>query len=73
MTITEKRATFACPVGVSRPSLRTSVPGLWLRAHSRAVLTAIRMLSVLLYSQVKTMAPARSPGKKPKITPGSYA
>ena len=30
MTITEKRATFACTVGVSRPSLRASVPGLWL-------------------------------------------
>lgn len=30
MTITEKRATFACTVGVTRPGLRTSVPGLWL-------------------------------------------
>jgi hydroxysqualene dehydroxylase len=30
MTITEKRATFACTVGVSRPGLRTPLPGLWL-------------------------------------------
>src|SRR5690606_18094864 len=30
MTITEKRATFACTPGMSRPGLRTPVPGLWL-------------------------------------------
>lgn len=30
MTITEKRATFACHPGLNRPAPRTPVPGLWL-------------------------------------------
>lgn len=30
MTITEKRATFACRPGLNRPAQRTPVPGLWL-------------------------------------------
>ena len=30
MTITEKRATFACRPGLNRPTERTPVPGLWL-------------------------------------------
>lgn len=30
MTIAEKRATFACTPGMSRPGLRTPLPGLWL-------------------------------------------
>ncbi len=30
LTITEKRATFACRPGVNRPGIRTPVPGLWL-------------------------------------------
>jgi hydroxysqualene dehydroxylase len=30
LTITERRATFACRPGVNRPAIRTPVPGLWL-------------------------------------------
>ncbi len=30
LTITEKRATFACRPGLNRPGIRTPVPGLWL-------------------------------------------